>query len=397
MKTNFGPQTAGARHRRLGFTLVELIIVIVIILLISILVLPSVLGALNDRKYSDAANTIQAVFIGARDRAVQSGNVVGVRLIRDDTDPFDVSQFVYVTVPEPFSVGRVEASVASATTGTVTPVGTVDPHFEQVDPGKNATNAYDDVPRVVPGVSSIRFDSSGRLYSIRAVNAGSPATLTIAPAPLAISPSPATHQYQIFGAPVPLAQADAIPLPQGMVVDVRGAPVVYPTPYSASQILNIPRSRGIPNAVPPVFSGPDGSFNTGDDIHWLGSDKLLGTADDQPSATWPAMDILFAPNGQVTGTAAAQPLIHFWVGERGDKGPDPTAARGADNTVGTNDDVGPNRRRMLLTLNTRTGTMQVLHQVTAASLDNWPPTTGQETYREIYDPAERLLGVSVLP
>src|SRR5262245_815738 len=90
-----------------GFTLVELIVVIVIILVISVMVLPSVLGALNDRKFSDATRTLQAVLLGARERAIQSGNIVGIRLIRDDNDPWIVTQLIYVTVPEPYSVGRV--------------------------------------------------------------------------------------------------------------------------------------------------------------------------------------------------------------------------------------------------------------------------------------------------
>src|SRR5262245_41165865 len=111
--------------RRAGFSLVELIVVILIILLLSVLILPSVLGALNDRKYTDATRAVQAVLLGARDRAIQSGNIVGVRLIRDDIDPFVVTQLIYVTVPEPFSVGRVTVNGT-----TVTPTATVDPHFE---------------------------------------------------------------------------------------------------------------------------------------------------------------------------------------------------------------------------------------------------------------------------
>jgi type II secretory pathway pseudopilin PulG len=393
---NNRPQTCDERRNNAAFTLVELIIVVVIILLISILVLPTVLGALNDRKYSDAANTIQAVFIGARDRAIQSGNVVGVRLIRDNTDAFDVSQLIYVAVPEPYAVGRV---TVSGTTVSPDLLLGPDPHFDQVAPGNDGTvGTFDDIARVVPGLSSIRFDFAGKLYPIAAIDTSStPARLTLGMPVVTLTDPTSPHQYQLFGPPVPMAQADAVLLPQGMVIDVREAPIQYLAPYSATQTLNIPRSSGIPNAVPPVFAGLDLTYGTTDDIHWLGSDRQLGTSDDLPAATWPHMDILFAPNGQVTGIGAAQPLIHFWVGERGDKGPDPTTSRGADNLLGTKDDVRPTRRCMLLTLNTRTGTMHVLHEPATGSVDTWPPTTGLETYSEIYRPAEQLLGVSVLP
>jgi prepilin-type N-terminal cleavage/methylation domain-containing protein len=386
--------------RPAGFTLMELVIVIVIILLISALLLPSVLGGLTDRKFSDAARTMQAVFVGARDRAIQSGNIVGVRLIRDDTDPFNAIQLMFVTVPEPFSLGRVTVSGT-----TVTPVGAPqpDPHFEQVDPGKNGvttfppTYDFDDIPRVVPGLSTSRFDFAGRLYRIMAVNPGTPATLTISPA---ASLGTGSHQYQIFGAPVPKAQADAIAMPDGIVIDLRGAGDViwtYPSPYTINQSVYVPRSRGIPNAAPPIYPGLDNSYGTPDDIHWLGTDQSLGTADDALPTTWPPMDILFAPNGQVTGAAAAKPLVHFWIGERGDKGTDPVTSRGSDNSARTDDDLLPNRRRLLVSLNTRTGAMQVIHEPGTASIDNWPPASTTDDYADIYAPAEKMLGVSLLP
>jgi prepilin-type N-terminal cleavage/methylation domain-containing protein len=385
---------------RAGFTLMELIVVIVIILLISALILPSVLGGLNDRKFSDAARTMQAVFIGARDRAIQSGNIVGVRLIRDENDPFDVTQLLFVTVPESFSLGRVTVSGT-----TVTPVGAPqpDPHFEQFDKGKNGTSPFpagydfDDIPRVVPGLSTIRFDFAGRLYLITGVTPGTPSTLTISPA---ASLGTGPHQYQIFGAPVPKAQADAIAMPDGIVIDIRGAGDLiwtYPSPYTVSQTVYVPRSRGIPNAAPPVYPGLDNTFGTPDDIHWLGTDQTLGTADDALPATWPPMDILFAPNGQVTGASAARPLIHFWIGERGDKGTDPATSRGSDNTARTDDDLLPNRRRLLVSLNTRTGAMQVIPEPGTASIDNWPPASSTDDYADIYAQAEKTLGVSLLP
>ncbi len=377
--------------RRRAFTLVEMIIVIVIILLISILVLPSLFDSFNDRKYSDSVRTLQAVFLGARDRAIQSGNVVGLRLIREETDPFEVTRLIYVTVPVPFSVGRVNVSAMTVTPDLKGPDGMLgtaddwpDPHFEQVDPGKDTTlNTVDDIRRIVSGQSSIRFDFSGKLYLISSTPSGSPASFTISPVPVAVAAFPAVHQYQIFGAPGPMPQADAMLLPEGVAIDVRRAPMPYQSPYSADQTLTIPRSRGIPNAAPPN--------------QYLGADQTLGTSDDLPAATWPPMDILFAPNGQVTGTAAQQPLIHFWIGERGDKGPDPVVSRGTDNIARTADDRGPNRRRLLVTLNTRTGTLQILNEPGTASVDNWPPMITTDDYADIYAPAEQSLGVSILP
>jgi prepilin-type N-terminal cleavage/methylation domain-containing protein len=364
-----------------AFTLVEMVVVIVIILLISVLILPSVLGSLNDRKFSDATRALQAVLMGARDRAIQSGNMVGVRLIRDDNDPFAVTQLVYVTVPEPYSVG-----IVSLTGGVVTPDVTppnVDPHFEQVNLGKDGTpNTYDDIPRVVPMLSTIRFDHTGMLYTITGKTLGTPTTLSIAPIPTSVTAAPATHRYQIFGPPIPMAQAETTLLPEGMIIDLRSPFLqlsALPGPPDR-ELLRLPRSLNIPNQIPSWAGAPWGLNRIWGDAAPGGDDPP--TPD--PASSWPPMDILFAPNGTVVGDGARTPLIHFWLGERGDSG-----AIGGDNTGGTADDIWPNRPRKMVTLNTRTGLVVVT--------DDPQPAGTPSQYLEVYGRAEQSLGKSVLP
>jgi hypothetical protein len=341
-----------------------------------------VLGALNDRKYSDGTRTLQAVLLGARDRAIQSGNIVGLRLIRDDIDPFVVTQLIYVSVPEPYSVGLVTVDSATATVTPVTTPPNPDPHFEQVSPGKDGTlNTFDDIQRVIPGLSWIRFDHTGKLYLITAMSPPPyppPATLTISPAPITVSAAPATHQYQIFGAPAPMAQANATLLPEGIVIDLR-TPALQLTASPGPpdrELRRLPRSLNVPNQIAP---GPQ--------MPW-GTNGVWGDADDPVTPglppTWPPMDILFGPNGAVVGQGATRPLIHFWLGERGDSG-----AIGFDNTGGTGDDVMPNRPRKLVTLNTRTGLVLVT--------DDPPPVGTPSNYSEVYGRTEQSLGVSYLP
>jgi type II secretory pathway pseudopilin PulG len=332
--------------------LTELLVVVAIIIVITIAVLPAVLGSLEDRKYSDAARSIQAALAGARDRAVLEKRVVGVRLIRDDTDPVDVSRLVYVGVPEPYSVGTV--SVTSGPPGIVNADAISAPLWDQVAPGPDGmTGTPDDIPRVPqatlgpdgqPGIkgwdddgdgttdnpseigwtgsddvnSFVRFDYTGRLYGIVSRTA---MQLTLSGG--AVPPSYGTGtRYQIFTPPAPLAQLDPVLLPDGMVIDVR-------LPDAATSTA---RSLGIPGQA----GGP--------------------------------MDILFGPNGHIVGLAATQPLIHFWLGARGDK--------------------NGSRDRKLLTLNTRTGAVVVYPNPAATGM---PPT-----YVEIYGPAEQALGVSIL-
>ncbi len=67
----------------LGFTLVELLIVIVIILIVSALTLPTVLSGLSHRQVSESARILQAALAGARDAAIRSNMPSGIRLLPD--------------------------------------------------------------------------------------------------------------------------------------------------------------------------------------------------------------------------------------------------------------------------------------------------------------------------
>jgi len=398
-------------------------VVIFIIIVLAVAALPVVLGASRDRKFSESARIIQAALAGARDRAIVSGQIRGLRLVRNENDPWTVTTFVYVGVPEPYAVGRVyvsglsviaqkEFESANPTLLTMCGGSNPDPHWEFVDPGKdNQLNTVDDIPRVdAPlvsgsgnsfrgGKSYIRFASSGRTYRVDRVDnttASGIATLILDPGnpPSNPPPYPLTdpvtssircgETYQLFGPPQPLPGVVPTKLPDGIVIDVRGAPMLYASPFSATQQINIPRSRGIPNFVPPVG--------------FLGADQTLGTSDDRPASSWPTMDILFGPNGQVTGDASVESLIHFWVGERGDKGPDPVLSRGGDNTCKTQDDQGPSRPHFLLTLNTRSGAVGVSQNPGTASADLWPPPVSATKYfySDIYDPARQSFGVSAI-
>jgi hypothetical protein len=290
---------------------------------------------------------------------------------------------------EPYSVGTVRTNGYAVESERKYTAASVDPHFEQVDPGKNGIlHDADDIPRVDaiwnPPITTqirtqrsfIRFDFSGRLYRIVQVETGtSPAELVLdnsGPVPPVLGFG---TQYQIFGPPIPVPQTEGVLLPEGIVIDVRFAPIVTGHPFEPDPTLNIPRSKGIPNQVPPA---------------------AMAAA---VPGTWPRMEILFSPNGQVIGDAAAQPLIHFWVGERGDKGPDPVASRGTDGMPRTTDDVRPTRHHMLVTLNTRTAAVTVQHNPGTASLAAWPPPANSppDFYADMYRTAEELLGVSVLP
>lgn len=372
---------------RLAFTLTELLIVVALVLLLTIAVIPVFLPALGERKIKEGVRSLQATLIAARDRAVAAGDVRGIRLVRSSADPWEVDRLVYVGTPEAFAVGTIRTNgYRVEPESKYTPTAT-DPLWNLVTSGPdNVAGTPDDIPRIDAPLlnptgsnirtlqSYIRFGSTGRTYHIVAIdNSVTPAELMLDPIEPAPPPLGAGTHYQIFNPPMPVADVSEVRFPDGVVIDVRFADILTfygnTHPFATDATVNVPRSRGIPNQIPlrSVLVGPDGSY---------------GTSDDATPERWPPMDILFAGNGQVVGAAAQQGLIHFWLGERADKG-----SEGPDGTSGTGDDIAPNKQTRLFTFSTRSGATQTLNTPLAAG-------TGPN-YREIYDPPEQSFGTVI--
>lgn len=72
-----------------GFTLIELLVVILIIGLISVVALPTILPALNHRQVSEAGRLLQGALVGARDKAIHTGQPSGIRLLPDPAFPIN--------------------------------------------------------------------------------------------------------------------------------------------------------------------------------------------------------------------------------------------------------------------------------------------------------------------
>lgn len=109
------PRDRRIRHYRSGFTLIELLIVIAIIGLVSVLALPTILTALNERAVVSGAATLQAALVSARDRAANSvaknlivkGAPAGIRLLPDPALPGCCNRWVETETPPDYSDGLV--------------------------------------------------------------------------------------------------------------------------------------------------------------------------------------------------------------------------------------------------------------------------------------------------
>jgi prepilin-type N-terminal cleavage/methylation domain-containing protein len=84
------------QHRRSGFTLVELLVVISVLLILSVLVFAVFNTGRSSERMRSAARVAQSAFLGAKDRALHAKDLRGVRLTRDLTSPALVSGFVFL-------------------------------------------------------------------------------------------------------------------------------------------------------------------------------------------------------------------------------------------------------------------------------------------------------------
>ena len=90
--------TKPRRNRRAGFTLVELLVVVGVMLLLIVMTVSAVNFADDSQSVSAGARLVQAFFEGARDRAIQSREPRGIRLIveRDEVNGRTSMSMMYV-------------------------------------------------------------------------------------------------------------------------------------------------------------------------------------------------------------------------------------------------------------------------------------------------------------
>jgi prepilin-type N-terminal cleavage/methylation domain-containing protein len=120
----------GRQLGRLGFTLVELLVVLVIIAIVSAVALPIIVSAWGHRQVSEAARTVQGAFAGARDDAIHTNRPSGYRLIPeavvtlpngqvDPNAPLHVSKMIPIRPAPDYSEGALSIYAPSSYSAAV--------------------------------------------------------------------------------------------------------------------------------------------------------------------------------------------------------------------------------------------------------------------------------------
>lgn len=123
------PPTPAARS---GVTLVELLVVMLIMMLVTALAIPVVAPALSNRQIREAARLVDVFFNGAKSRALQTGQPVGV-VIEQDV-PGGAATLSYAQVPAPYA-GDQTSSTMNVTAGGAITIGAGGSIFNQGDIG----------------------------------------------------------------------------------------------------------------------------------------------------------------------------------------------------------------------------------------------------------------------
>ena len=95
------------RNSRSGFTLIELLVVVSIILTLATITLVSVNFSYSRDRVRAAGRQLQSFVAGARDRAIYSKEVRGVRLILDPQNQHTAIAVQYIGAPDRWSEGTV--------------------------------------------------------------------------------------------------------------------------------------------------------------------------------------------------------------------------------------------------------------------------------------------------
>jgi hypothetical protein len=225
-----------------------------ILLILASLTMRLLNATLNSDRIRNGSRELQSFLAGARDRALYAGQPRGVRFIQDPIDRSTARSFVYIGAPSTF------------TDGTVLQIN--------VDKRTINTTTGSTPPTVWAGLVSRGLLGDGAIINLN----GAFYTMARNPPPSALNPT---------GGPWMLTKDYSNPGGNSSYT-LQLLPSVVPGEAPRSLPNNI--VVDLDNSILPSTWGAPGA--------WIGS-----------------LDLLFAPNGTVTGTPAAAGRLHFVLSE----------------------------------------------------------------------------------
>lgn len=312
----------------LGFTLVELLVVISILAILVVMTVTSINFALSSDLTRGGSRQVQSYLAGARDRAIYAKEPRGVRFLIDPNNPTAVTSMVYIAPSPNWNQGVIRLERIDASNP---PDSIVDTILNVRGAGTDWRFLFDRGQLIDGARIKIPGDGSGTWYTI---------DLNSSPIsePYPVTPgSPLPHEFDPnVDEVVRLTTAYRDAGTSGSTEVVAFAPGSGPSTY----LLELPPVI-LPGEEPTLL--PNGTGIDLDRSHLPDSWRITGVdfgddnqpgnvgvddngsggADDNAEQLWPGtddfrlysshLDLMFSPRGSVSGSEAGRGKIHFVI------------------------------------------------------------------------------------
>ncbi|TWU14265.1 hypothetical protein CA54_31080 [Symmachiella macrocystis] len=293
--------------RRGGFTLVEMLIVIAIIAILAAVTVTAIYATANSDRIRGAARQMQSAMQGAMAKAARAKKPIGVRLVRDPLDSTGtasqtISSMVFIEQLDDFEEGQIQFEEAPTGTGVLRYINHI-----------NAEPTWEELRNrgLLPDITRIKVTVAGteQIYIVNTTETGtgdanpdqlilisSETFTTAAPSgritPHASSPGLSTvlSEYKLEMGNGPLANQEPLEMPNGNVIDLSYSQV--PAAWLEQQT--------VPDTTDPIPGG------------WV---KVADLPASSEFIIQRQIDIMFSPQGVVTGPLAAAGKIHLMLAE----------------------------------------------------------------------------------
>jgi prepilin-type N-terminal cleavage/methylation domain-containing protein len=334
------------RKTRVGFTLVELLIVVVIMLILATLTMSAVKLSVNNDKVRGAARQLQSALAGARDRAIYARAPRGLRFLLDSSTVGQtsrtVSSMIYIQQTPAWTQGQIRLERIDVDNngisdewvgGVANPLAWIVRGFDGDPANPDAIpTAWVDLMNegLLTNGAKIKIpnDPTGLWYTVTVdllANATAAGVTPTYPPRLRLTtayPNPPTNNnpqeinafmnggpmtYQLILPNSVLPGSDMIQLPKGSVIHLDRSSGVIGSPGTASYV----------NTIEQVNAATLAS-NRGSKLP--SSWKIFSPLSTDPSGFdySTQMDILFSPSGAIMGPAAQKGLIEFYIADQKD-------------------------------------------------------------------------------
>ncbi len=209
---------------RRGVTLIELLVVVSIMLIVTVIAVPAMKPALENRKIREAARAVNVYLGSARNHAIELGRPVGVLFIPDSTQGNPCLTLQQVEIPAPYAGDYANSTANVYVSSSVLNTDGTTTYTVQINYNQPInTNVWN-------GGDYIQFGYQGPLY-LTSPSSASSATITLPPnctVPWPTTPPGITVPFQMTLQPdnnnLPNSSAVApLQLPAGTVIDLQAS------------------------------------------------------------------------------------------------------------------------------------------------------------------------------